>query len=379
MKKLLAEIITVITVLSSPSMAFNLKQSINNFAIRLFNTTNKTANVLISPYSIYIAFGPVYEGAAGKTAQEIKNGLGYPEKNRLRLEISREIKNKANSPINIFNRMYIDKHFTVLKTYQNIVRNYYHADIKSVDFSNKENRCKTAEKINSDVENATKGKIKNLIRPGDLNRLTRLINVNAVYFKDSWEKPFEPQETEKRPFFVGEKTIYVPTMTTTGYFNVYNSNNLKAITIPYKNGFKMTIIVPDNKFKLTPENYNFIKSRMKRKYIKLYLPKFKIKSRLYIKKNLSKLGVKIPFTPGANFKNIDGKKDLYIQKAIHQTFVNVDENGTEAAAATAVIIGLKCLPPGVEEIFKVNRPFIFTINDSNDTILFIGNVHRPEE
>ncbi|WP_456484830.1 serpin family protein [Desulfurobacterium sp.] len=382
MKKIIAALIALSSLFpfSAKGMeSFNLKQSVNRFSINLFNVTNKAKNSFLSPYSIYLAFGPIYEGAAGKTEEELKIGFEYPEKCKLRKAVLKELKEKIKTPLKIFNGLYVERRYNFLRSYINIVKTYYLSEVKKVDFIDPEKRYLAIKLINNDVKNATEGKIKDLIHPSDVNRLTRLININAIYFKDSWKKPFNKNNTKKRPFFTGNKTISVPTMETTGYFKIYKSQDVKAVSIPYRSGFEMTIIVPQKNFNLTLENYRKIKRAMKRKFIKLYLPKFHIKERLYLKKYLVKLHVVLPFTWKANFKNMDGTKNLYIQKAIHQTFIDVNENGTEAAAATAVIVGLKCIPPEPGEVFRVDRPFIFTISDKKGTILFIGSVRNPEE
>ncbi|WP_457569945.1 serpin family protein [Desulfurobacterium sp.] len=381
MKKVITALMIASALLYFPAKAetFSFKDSINNFTIKLFNVINENKNIMLSPYSIYLAFGPIYEGAAGKTEKEIREGFEYPDKCKLRKAVLEELEEKRRSPLKIFNGLYIEKKYSFLKSYIDTVKTYYKAKIKQVDFIHPEKRYKAVNLINKDVENATNGKIKGIIQPNDVNDLTRLIDINAIYFKDSWEKPFDKHKTKKMPFFTENKTIFVPTMETTGYFKIYNFQNVKAISIPYKSGFEMTIIVPSGNFKLNSEKYRTIKKNLKRKFIKIYLPKFQIKNRLYLKKYLNRLKVILPFTMKANFKNMDGTENLYIQKAIHQTFIDVNENGTEAAAATVVIVGLKCIPPEPKEVFKVDKPFIFTINDQKGTILFIGSVKNPEE
>ncbi|OMH40323.1 serpin family protein [Desulfurobacterium indicum] len=380
MKKVITALMLASALLCFHAKAktFNFKKSVNNFTIKLFNVTNRNKNIILSPYSIYLAFGPIYEGAAEKTEEELKIGFEYPEKCKLRETVLKELKEKIKTPLKIFNGLYVERRYNFLKSYINIVKTYYLSEVKKVDFIDTKKRYLAIKLINNDVKSATKGKIKNLIHSDDVNRLTRLININAIYFKDSWKKPFNKNNTKKRPFFIGNKTIFVPTMETTGYFNIHESQDVKAVSIPYRSGFEMTIILPQKNFNLTLENYRKIKRAMKKKFIKLYLPKFHIKERLYLKRYLVKLHVVLPFTMKADFKNMDGTKNLYIQKAIHQTFIDVNENGTEAAAATAVIVGLKCIPPEPEKVFRVDRPFIFTISDRKGTILFIGSVKNPE-
>ncbi|WP_456397886.1 serpin family protein [Desulfurobacterium sp.] len=380
MKKIITALILTSMLFYLPSKAenFSFKESVNDFTIKLFNIANRNKNIMLSPYSIYLAFGSIYEGASGKTEKEIKEGFEYPEKYKLRKSVLEELKEKRKSPLKIFNGLYVEKGYRFLKSYIDTVKTYYMAEIKQIDFIDPKTRYKAVNLINKDVENATSGKIRNIIQPTDVNHLTRLIDINAIYFRDSWKKAFDKNKTKEMPFFTENNTIFIPTMETTGYFKIYKSRNIKAISIPYKNGFEMTVIVPLESFKLTSKNYRIIKMNLKRRFIKLYLPKFQIKNRFYLKKYLTRLNITLPFTMKADFKNMDGTNLLYIQKAIHQTFIDVNENGTEAAAATAVIVGLKCVLPEPKEVFKVDKPFIFTISDQKGTILFIGSVKNPE-
>ena len=381
MKKIFFTLLTAL-LLTGSAVAGTFTESVNNFSFKLLNTTfKKNRNVFISPYSIYIAFSPVYEGAKNSTEEELKKGFLYPTKPVLRKLIKEEIEEKTSDKnLKLFNGIYIQKGFKLKESFLRTVTGFYKPKIKPVDFKNKSERIKTVNLVNSDVEKVTEGKIKKILKATDVNHLSRLIIVNAIHFKDNWLIPFKKELTENKPFHTPSKTVKVPTMKTSGRFKIFENETVKAISLFYKNRYIMNIFVPQTtKFKLTPKTYREILNKLNFENIELEMPKFKVKNRTYLKKPLSKLGIKEVFTMKADLSGMTGKKNLYVQKAIHQTFINVDENGTEAAAATAVVIGLKSAPPARKKLFKIDRPFFFTITDKKGTILFIGYIVNPLE
>ncbi|SNR75443.1 serpin family protein [Desulfurobacterium atlanticum] len=381
MRKIFLSLLAAL-LLTGSAVAGTFEESVNNFSLKFLNASyKKKKNILISPYSIYIAFSPVYEGAENNTEKELKRGFLYPEKSVLRKLIKEEIEEKkSDENLKLFNGIYIQKGFKLKGNFLKTVTNFYQPEIKQVDFKNKTERIKTVNLINRDVEKTTKGKIKNLLKPSDVNSLSRLIIVNAIHFKDNWLIPFKKELTENKPFYTLGKTVKVPMMKTSGRFKTFENETVKAISLFYKNCYRMNIFVPKTEnFKLTYENYNNVLNKLNFKNVDLEMPKFKLKNRTYLKKPLSKIGIKDVFNMEADLSEMTGKKNLYVQKAIHQTFINVDENGTEAAAATAVVIGLKSILPRPKKLFKIDRPFFFTITDKKGTILFTGYIANPLE
>jgi serpin B len=241
-------------------------------------------------------------------------------------------------------------------------------------------------KINDWVSRETKEKIKDILNPGDITRLTRLVLTNAIYFKGKWQTEFNKNLTNDEYFYLinGQKTK-VKMMYQKNTFNYYENNDLQLLEIPYKgNKISMVIILPKvGKFK-TVENImdekklqEWLKNAMGTE-VKAYIPRFKFTQSFDLSKNLSDMGMEDAFSAAADFSGINGKKNLYISEVIHKAFVEVNEEGTEAAAATAVVLDTKTL---IEElVFKADHPFIFLIRDKETgSILFMGRVMDPNK
>jgi len=237
------------------------------------------------------------------------------------------------------------------------------------------------------VEPEPKEKIKDLIQPGLIDYLTRMVLVNAIYFKADWETAFDETLTKKMTFYPDE-TTQVPCdfMFAERDFGFYEQENgLKAIEIPYSKGkMSMLVILPKDKngiFGITketgPDWYNMINTSLVKKKVKLWLPKFKTTSEFELSEVLQQMGMKEAFSDNADFSGMTGKKDLKISKVIHKAFVEVNESGTEAAAASAVVMRVKSMPANQPE-FRADHPFLFIIKENTQNrILFIGNIFNP--
>lgn len=260
------------------------------------------------------------------------------------------------------------------------------AGFNLVDFVNDLNREKARNEINKWVEDRTNQKIKELIQKGDLTSLTRLVLVNAIYFKGKWKYTFNKKETKEIPFFVDEKrTSKVPMMHQVNDFNYYEDKDLQAIELPYSGDeLSMIVILPKERtLSKLEKNLNYtlldkISTNMAKEKIEVYFPKFKIEKRYILNEPLIKLGMSDAFDDMlADFSGMTGSRDLYISKVIHQSFIEVNEEGTEAAAATAVIMSGKSISLG-PKIFKADHPFLFfIIHKPTNTILFMGRFIEP--
>ncbi|MCK4339529.1 MAG: serpin family protein, partial [Candidatus Cloacimonetes bacterium] len=256
--------------------------------------------------------------------------------------------------------------------------------VKLVDFIV---ACEDARnQINEWVEQKTKDKIKELIKPGILDPLTRLVLVNAIYFKGKWEKEFEKKLTKDTPFWLTpEDSIHCPMMQQKGSFNYCENDSLQILELPYLgDDLSMIVLLPrevDGLKKLenclTIDNLN---KWMNVSYqeIKVYLPKFKITSGFSLGKTLYDMGMTDAFIPyKADFSGMNGSKELFISKVIHKAFVDVNEEGTEAAAATAVVM-LKAVAPKQPIVFRADHPFVFLIRDNHSgSVLFLGRMVDP--
>jgi serpin B len=215
--------------------------------------------------------------------------------------------------------------------------------------------------------------------------LTRLVLVNTIYFNAPWAAQFEKSLTHDDLFYLADSSsVTLPMMRTTEYFRYAEGDGYKAVELPYKySAGSMLILLPDSgKFgdiekSITVARLNEISAKLASTYIALEMPKFKYESdSVSLKDTLSGMGMPIAFSGQADFSGIDGTYDLSIGNIFHKAFISVDEAGTEAAAATAVVVGVTSAPPVPIEL-KINRPFIYFIRDMNGTILFMGRILNP--
>ncbi len=362
----------------------------NQFAFELYGELNKLeeGNIFFSPFSIFSAMAMTYEGARGKTAEEIKSVFYFPSKIILRRNFAR-IYNLINEreqeqELKITNALWVQKNYYLLKDYIQTVERYYGGKAQNVDFVNETE--KTRQIINKFIEDKTNNRIRDLIPKGVLNALTRLVLTNAIYFKGVWMWQFDPENTTKMPFRVNpEKVVEVWMMymkPEKARFNYAKFENLQILELPYKgNKISMLILLPKKSIKdiepLTIEKLNEWKEKMREtKLDEIYIPKFEFTKKYFLKESLKAMGMPTAFSLKADFTGMTGNKELYISSVIHQAYIKVDEKGTEAAGATAVVMELKALMPG--KIFKADHPFIFIIQDKETgNILFMGKVTNP--
>jgi serpin B len=368
-----------------------VSQGINKFSFDLYKKLkdkNKEENLFYSPASISIALAMTYAGARGNTEKQMANVLNFTlPQDRLHPAYSKLIENlKSNKDyeLNIANALWLQKDYKYLQEFLNIMEKYYKGGFNEVDYITDPEGARI--KINDWVSRETKGKIKDILNPGDITRLTRLVLTNAIYFKGKWQTEFNKNLTNDEYFYLinGQKTK-VKMMYQKNTFNYYENNDLQLLEIPYKgNKISMVIILPKvGKFK-TVENImdekklqEWLKNAMGTE-VKAYIPRFKFTQSFDLSKNLSDMGMEDAFSAAADFSGINGKKNLYISEVIHKAFVEVNEEGTEAAAATAVVLDTKAL---IEElVFKADHPFIFLIRDKETgSILFMGRVMDPNK
>ncbi len=371
-----------------------VSQGINKFSFDLYKKLkdeNKEENLFYSPASISIALAMTYAGARGDTEKQMANVLNFTlPQDRLDPAYSKLIENlKSNKDYELIiaNALWLQKDYKFLQKFLNTMEKYYKGGFNEVDYAANPEGARI--KINDWVSRETKEKIKDILKPEDITRLTRLVLTNAIYFKGKWQTEFDKKSTRDEDFYLinGQKTK-VKMMYQKNTFNYYENDDLQLLEIPYKgNKISMVIILPKvGKFK-TVENMmdekklqEWLKNAMKTK-VKAYIPRFKFTQRFNLSKNLYDMGMEDAFNPAAaDFSGIDGERGLYISKVIHKAFVEVNEEGTEAAAATAVIIDTKALVLTEELVFKADHPFIFLIRDKETrSILFMGRVMDPNK
>ncbi len=360
----------------------------NQFAFELYNKINSNQdNVFYSPYSISTALAMTYEGTKGQTAEEMKQVFHFPENNILRINsaaIYNEINKKdKNYELKTGNALWVQEDYPFLEDYITRIEQYYGGKAAGLNF--KTQTEKSRQTINKFIEEQTNNKIKDLIPKGVLNSLTRLVLTNAIYFKGDWEWQFDKSDTRKMDFEISEDNVIQTDMMfmepDKADFNYADLEKLQILELPYKdNELSMLILLPkedlENLGELTSEKLNKYKSQMtETKLDSIYLPKFEFDTKYFMKQILSDLGMPTAFN-NADFSGMDGTQDLIISEVIHQAYVKVDEKGTEAAAATAVVVGITSVGPS--KVFKADHPFVFIIQEKNTgNILFMGRVMNP--
>lgn len=363
----------------------------NEFAFDLYSQLSKSekGNIFYSPYSIFAALAMTYEGARGQTADEMKSVFHFPESNILRpnfAAIYNDINKSAEDyELRTGNALWVQQDFPLLSDYTNIVEKYYGGKAANLDFIKEIE--KSRQTINSFIEEQTNNKIKDLIPSGLLDEMTRLVLTNAIYFKGTWQWEFDVSDTRNQDFKItSDNVVKVPMMNMypkKATFNYADTEEAQILELPYKGDkISMLVILPTKDLasiesSLTVEKLNEYKSKMKEtKLDSISLPKFEFDTKYFMKNTLSTLGMPTAFSGNADFSGMTGKKDLYIGFVIHQAYVKVDEQGTEAAGATAVGMQLTSTMP--KNVFRADHPFIFLIQDKDTgNILFLGKVVNP--
>jgi serpin B len=427
--------------LAAPVLAsaadFNVATATNQVGLELFRQLAKDrveTNLVISPYSIESAMALVYPGSEGTTREELSRALHFPTADaplapafaelRAALEIAanhsnevavrshsgEQVRTKINGKIvelkeppemvmewRAANRLFAQRGYAFRSAFLDLMRDGFAAPLERLDFRGDTEKARGV--INSWVEEQTHQKIRDLIPGGGVTRDTSLVLVNALYLKAPWDTPFSMHATRPQPFHVhGTELRYRPTMERSASLAYAKEDNLTVIGLPYLGrDLQFLILLPDPNqspdaiaANLTTEHlqrWSHLGGFESRKLIELYLPRFRVEgSTLPLGKPLRALGIKTAFdepTGSANFDRIAPKKPdgyLAISEVFHQTFIAVDETGTEAAAATAVVLrtfGIMMDPEKPLEV-RVDRPFLFAIQHrASGTCLFLGRITDP--
>jgi len=364
----------------------------NDFAFDLYGKLcGQRGNLFYSPYSISSALGMTYAGARGETAAQMAKTLhlDLPQE-RLHPAFGSLIQEqngagkKRTYKLNVANALWGQKNYGFLDDFLTLMRTSYGADLREVDFSNDPEGTRKA--INDWVEKQTNDKIKNLLPPGSITPVQRLALVNAIYFKGDWDKKFKKENTKDGPFSIkADRKVDVPLMHQTGNYRYLDGDSFQLLEMPYEGKeLTMTILLPKKvdgltelEKRLTAGNLNEWLGKSSSTSVQVTLPKFKMVTQFSLNGTLSELGMPQAFGPGADFSGMNGKRDLYIMVAVHKAFVDVNEEGTEAAAATAVAPG--AFRPQIPVEFKADHPFVFLIRDMRShSILFLGRLIEPQ-
>lgn len=352
---------------------------------------DKNGNAFISPTSLFMALAMTYNGADGVTKDEMAkvlhvDGLNINELNKANASLMSMLHNHSNKvQLNVANSIWLNNDYHFQNVFSKNNQDYFNAKIEEMDVMNPDSPAK----INDWVEKATNNKIKNLVDDPLSSDLIAYL-INAVYFKGNWQYEFDSKDTEKKTFHLeDESTKRIPLMKLSRELDYMENESFQAVSLPYGKGeMSMVVFLPKenirlNEFEktLTAENWMKWRSELMPGKGTILLPKFKLEYEVLLNETLKQLGMKSAFISDANFSKMIKETDpIHISKVKQKTYIDVNEKGTEAAAATSVQITKSAAPIGKPFQMEVNRPFFFTIVDnSTGAILFMGSISDPVE
>ena len=369
----------------------------STFAFDLYQALREEdGNLFYSPYSISLALVMTYAGARGETAQQMVDTLYFaldqdslhPAFNSLDIELASrgkgaKGKDEEGFRLNIVNAIWGQRGYKFLSDFLDVLAENYGAGLRSLDFASSPEESRVT--INNWISEQTEGRIQDLIPQGLIDVTTTLVLTNAIYFNAAWQYPFSEDMTDDGLFYLlnGDE-VTVPMMKQTETFGYGEDEAYQVVEMPYDGReLSMLILLPrSGEFEAFESSLDYrlievIAKGLENRRVSLTMPKFEFDSEFSLKETLSAMGMPIAFSGDADFSGITGNRELWIADVIHKAFISLDEEGTEAAAATAVVMPRLSIPEEPIE-FNVDRPFIFLIRDiETGTILFIGRVLKP--
>jgi serpin B len=390
--------ISLLELQQKPMDINNVVDANNRFALDYYSKLKDkdSNNIFFSPFSISSALAMTYEGAKGQTAEEIQSVFYFPEDSDSRRKEYSAIFDEINKKdkeykLSNANALWAQDDYQFLKDYFDNVEKYYGGKVTNLDFKKDPEGSRVT--INNWVEKQTENKIKNLISFGGINTETKLILTNAIYFKGEWVKQFNKDNTKEENFRTYKDGIVKAQMMQRtdekAIFNYTEDSNLQILEMPYS-GDELSILL------LLPKNDNLEKLEsllstkkllewkkdLKEQRVKIYIPKFKFETRYLMTNDLKSMGMPTAFSSLADFSGMTGYKELKINEVIHKAFVEVNEEGTEAAAVTSVEMRPMSISSPQKKpeipIFRADHSFIFLIQQkSTGNILFMGRVVNP--
>jgi serine protease inhibitor len=365
------------------------------FALDLYShLKNGSPNIFFSPYSISTCLAMTWAGARGDTARQMAEVLHFSKEAKgvhssfaaLQRELT-ETGGQGSNQLNVANALWAQQGHAFLPPFLSVARDEYQANVNQADFKT---RAESARReINDWVAQKTQERIKDILPPGSVDSMTRLVLANAIYFKGAWAVPFRVAETRPQPFHVSASSqVQVPMMHHTESVRYMEDESLQAVELPYSgNELSMMILLPrrmdgcaELENRLTPSLLSQSLAQMKAQKVEIFLPKFKEQSGFELKAALAKMGMADAFGSKADFSGMDGSRQLFISGIFHKAWVEVNEAGTEAAAATATTVRAMSIarPLAPPPVFRADHPFIFLIRDTRSwSILFLGRLAEP--
>lgn len=359
----------------------------NGFALDLYRqiaSRDLDGNIFFSPASIYTGLAMTYAGAQGNTASQMAKTLhvALPGE-RLHPALANMWAALKGTQLAVANGLWGQAGLTFRREFLDMMEHYYGGDFRRIDFR----QPGSSLVINRWIEEKTRGRIKDLLQPHGVGPMTSLVLTNAVYFKDKWLSEFDPASTAKRPFHLpGGETVLTQMMSQKGKFPFFEDDTLQVLEMPYAGGLSMVILLPREgvafeaqERSLTAQGLRKLMDRLSEEEVDLEMPKFKMTRSYDLKEHLIPLGMKDAFGETADFSGMAVHEKLFISAAVHKAFVEVNEEGTEAAAATGVRMELMASESDSKAfVFKADRPFIFMIRDrQTGSLIFAGRMTNP--
>jgi serpin B len=367
----------------------------NAFAVDLYaQLRTQPGNLFFSPESISTAFGMAYAGANGQTATEMQHVFHFtlppdrlhPAMGALLAQMNGQ---HEGYELHVADALWAQQNASFLPDYLNLVQTDYGAGFRTVDFKTSPDAVRAT--INQWIADQTNGKIQGLLGPGSVTAATRLVLTNAIYFKGTWRDQFDPTDSEDKEFHLTAKqSIKTQMMNRSGGYGYYDGGSFQELELPYRGELSMVVLLPREiggmpalEKSFTAENASkWIKKLAPAEKVILTLPRFTMTQQFELSGTLAKMGMPQAFSSAADFSGMTGKPDFAISAAIHKAYIDVNEQGTEAAAATAITMVATAMqrrepePPPI--VFDADHPFLFLIRDTNSgAFLFLGRVTDP--
>ena len=361
------------------------------FALDLYaRLKTNDGNLFFSPHSISTCLAMIYAGARGDTekqmAQVMHFDTGQAQFHSAFGALQDELnaaRQKKEFDFNLANGLWSQKNHPFLPAFLDLVKQRYEAKLEQVDFGTGAEPAR--KEINDWVSAQTRGKIADLLQPGVVNASTRLVLVNAIYFKGRWLHQFKAANTAIAPFnLTRDQSVQAPLMNLTASFKYATPDGLQVLELPYLgDDLSMVILLPSEIDGLKKIEDSLIGSQLdlwlgqaRAQKVNVFLPKFKLTAQFDLNGTLAAMGMADLFSPRADLSGMDGARDLFVSAVVHKAYVDVNEEGTEAAAATGGVVGLTAFRP--PPVFRADHPFLFLIRDNHSGgVLFLGRVVDP--
>jgi serpin B len=348
-------------------------------------------NIFFSPTSISAALAMTYAGARGDTATQMAQALHFrvPSLHTAFGALLKELAAKGNDNseiLTIANALWGQEGYPFRQEFVDLATRNYRAGHDSLDFAHHPDQARLT--INAWIEKETRDKIKDMLAPGLITPDTRLVLTNAVYFKGAWSHAFVKQATRDETFWRhGREAISVSLMHQKHSYRYAEAPGVQILELPYRKHSALVVVLPrdrgglgDLEKSLTTEGIDQWLGKMKTTEVDLWLPRFKVTASTKLNERLSQLGMSLAFSDDADFSGISNKEGLKISDVVHKAYVDINEEGTEAAASTAVMItpAMARMDPHPPVVFRADHPFIFMIRDQDTaSILFLGRLTDP--